>query len=812
MIKNYIKIAFRNILKHRGYSIINISGLAIGIMAFIMIMLYVRFELSYDKNNSKAEQIYRVVTRGVLNNNEFNMAVSPAPVGAAFVEEIPGVVSSTRVRNFGFPVLRSNDKVLSEELWFNVDSTFFDVFDVNFLYGDPKTALNQPFTVVITKSTAERYYGTVDAIGQIMTDNSPNGFNDWTVSGVIEDPPENTHFHYDFLASLISYPQAAEDGIWVSNNFYTYIALDKNTTPEQVEAEFPGMVLKYAGPQIEQFMGVSWDQLVEQGAAYGFSLQPLTDIHLRSQLEYEVEPNGNIIYIRIFSIIALFILIIACINFMNLATARSANRAREVGIRKTLGSNRSQIIQQFLSEAIVLSFIAFVLAIVLVQLFLPIYNTLVGLQLQLNIFTDPVVLPTLIGLVFLVGLISGSYPAFYLASFNPVKVLKGSAMSGSSKSWLRSGLVIFQFTISITLFTGTMVVYNQLSFIQNKDLGYNKDNLVIVEKTDDISEQLEAFKNDLRQDPRIISVSNSTSLFGHGFGSTVHQIQGEPAEHALLLSIFFTDHYYADAYEIEMVDGHYFDPMRPSDSTGVIINESAVNAMGIGDPMGRVLMRAGGGPDGEADLREVIGIMKDFHFQSMHEEIRPMAISLYDEDGYGRYTAVRITEEDIPGTLIFIEEVWKKYAVDQAFEYVFMDDDFNQQYAAEERTKNISTVFSILALFIACLGLFGLASYTVEQRTKEIGIRKVLGASVSNIYTMLASDILKLIVISTLISWIISYMTMNRWLENFAYRIDFNHLTFLLAGLIAFIIALATVTTQAIKAATSDPVKALKYE
>ncbi len=811
MIRNYIKIAFRNIVKHRGYSIINITGLAIGIMAFIMIMLYVRYELSYDRNNTKAEQIYRVVTRGVLNNNEFNMAVSPAPVGAAFVEEIPGVISSTRVRNFGFPVLRSNNKVLSEELWFNVDSTFFDVFDVNFLYGDPRTALNQPFTVVITQSTAERYYGTIDAIGQIMTDNSPNGFKDWTVTGVIEDPPGNTHFHYDFLASLISYPQAADNGIWVSNNFYTYITLDENTTPEQVEAEFPGMVLKYAGPQIEQFMGVSWDKLVEQGAAYGFSLQQLTDIHLTSQLQGEVEPNGNIIYIRIFSIIALFILIIACINFMNLATARSANRAREVGIRKTLGSNRLQIIQQFLSEAIVLSLIAVILAVTLVQLLLPVYNDLVGLQLQFNILSDPVILPALIGLIFLVGLISGSYPAFYLASFNPVNVLKGSGMSKSSKSWLRSGLVIFQFTISITLFTGTMVVYNQLSFIQNKDLGYDKEHLVIVEKTDDIGEQIEAFKNDLRQDPRIISVSNSTSLIGHGFGSTVHQIQGEPAEHALLLSIFATDHYYADAYEIEMVDGRYFDPLRPSDSTGVVINEAAVDAMGIGDPMGRVLMR-GGGPDGEMDLQEVIGIMKNFHFQSMYEEIRPMAISLFDEDGFGRYTAVKITEEDIPGTLTFIEEVWKTYAVDQAFEYVFMDDDFNQQYVAEERTKNIATVFSILALFIACLGLFGLASYTVEQRTKEIGIRKVLGASVSNIYTMLAADILKLIVISTLISWIISYITMNRWLENFAYRIDFNHLTFLLAGFIAFIIALATVTTQAIRAASSDPVKALKYE
>ncbi len=808
MLKNYLTTAFRNLVKHKSYSLLNIAGLAIGVMAFIMIMLYVRDELSYDCFFPRADQIYRVATRGVMQGSEFNMAVSPAPVGAAFVNEIPGVLNSTRVRNFGFPVIRYGDKVFSEELWFTADSSFFDVFGIELIKGNKKTALTEPNTVVITTSTAERYFGSDDPIGKIFTSDQQR---DYVVTGLVEDPPHNTHFHYDFLASLMSYPGQANNPIWVSNNFYTYLVLEPNTSPQQVEDEFPGMVKKYAGPQIEQFMGVSWDQLIEQGAQYGFYLQPLIDIHLTSNLEYEVEPNGNQTYVMIFSVIALFILILACINFMNLATARSAKRAREVGVRKTLGSTRSQLIQQFLTEAILLTLISFLLALILVQLLLPAYSDLVGIRLSLNLFNNALILPVLIIMIVLVGTASGAYPAFFLASFNPVKVLKGSAQAKSRNSWLRSGLVIFQFVISITLFTGTMVVYNQLSYIQNKELGYDKSNIVIVEKTDDIGRHINAFKEDLLQDPRIMSVSNSTSLIGHNTNNNLHQIQGEPAENGMLFSSFFTDDNYAEAYSIKMAAGRFFSEDRPTDSLHVVINETAAENMNIGDPIGRSLLRPAG-PNGEMLAFEIIGIMKDFHFESLQSQIRSMAVYRFGRNGFGRYTAVRIPEADIVGTLDYIEEVWKKYAVDQTFEYTFLDDDFNQLYIAEERTKNIATIFSILAILIACLGLFGLASFIAEQRTKEIGIRKVLGASVANIYLLLSTDILKLILIATILSWPLSFMTMRRWLENFAYRIEFSHLTFLMAGLLALMIALATVATPAIKAALSNPVDALKYE
>jgi putative ABC transport system permease protein len=804
MIKNYLKIAIRNIIKNKTYSLLNIVGLAIGVMAFIMIMLYVRYELSFDKYSTNTDQIYRVATRGSLNG-DFEMAVSPAPVGAAFVNEIPGVINFTRVRNFGFPVIRYKEKVFSEERWFTADSSFFEVFDITLIQGDSKTALKEPNTVVITKSTAERYFGSEDPMGKILNSDRRR---DYIVTGVIEDPPTNTHFHYDFLASLMTYPGAANDDIWVNTNFYTYLLLDKNVPPDQVESEFPGMVLKYAGPQIEQFLGVSWDKLTEQGASFGFYLQPLADIHLHSHYDDEVEQNGNLLYVKIFFVVALFILIIACINFMNLATARSTKRAREVGVRKTLGSKRSQLIQQFLTEAILLSLISFIIAVLLVKLLLPLYNNVGGFQLELNLFSDALVLPALIILMLLVGVISGSYPAFYLASFNPVKVLKGSSASKGHKSWLRSGLIIFQFTISITLFTGTMVIYNQLKYIQNKDLGYDKQDVVIVEKTDDIGAVINSFKEDLKQDPRIISVSNSTSLIGHNFGGGVRLIQGEPAENALLYNQFVSDDFYAETYGLEMAEGRFFSYDRPADSISAVINETAARALGFDDPIGKAFVNMD--PENQF-LIPIIGVVKDFHLQSLHWEIRPMLLLPF-RDGFGRYTAVKIASEDVQGTLEYIENVWKKYAIDQPFEYTFLDDDFDQLYIAEERTRKIVTIFTALALFIASLGLFGLSSFIAEQRTKEVGIRKVLGASVPNIYALLSKDILKLVAIATIISWPITYMTMNRWLENFAYRVEFNQLLFIISGVIAFIIAQATVTTQALKTANSNPVKALKYE
>jgi len=806
MIKNYITVALRNIFKNKIYSLLNIVGLAIGIMAFVMIMLYVQYETSFDKQSPNANRIYRVFTKGSLNG-DFEMIASPAPVGAAFKNEIPGVENFTRVRQTGFPVLRYEDKIFSEEKWFLADSSFFNVFGLELLQGDKRKALVEPNTMVLTESTAKRYFGDNDPMGKVI---NSDRVRDYVITGVVADPPPNTHFHYDFLVSMMSYPDMANSDLWVSNNFLTYLLLSENTTPEEVASKFPDMVLKYAGPQIEQFLGVSWEKLVEQGAAYGFYLQRLTDIHLHSHFDYEVEQNGNIIYVRIFSLVAVFILIIACINFMNLATARSTKRAREVAVRKTLGSNRSLLIQQFLTESIILSVLSTIIALILVKLLLPAYNTLGGFQLELNLFSDPIILPFMIILILIVGIISGSYPAFYLASFNPVKVLKGSSMSKGHKSWLRSGLVIFQFTITIMLFAGSMVIYSQLNYIQNKELGYDKENVIIVEKTDDIGASINAFKEDLKKDPNILAVSNTTNLIGHNFNTNVRQIQGEPAENSILWQDFRADPYYAEVFGLEMAQGRFFSSERLADSTVAVINEAAVNLLGFDDPIGKAIVDQFG--DSETVLYPIIGVVKDFHLSSLHSPIEPMLLRSFQAGGFGRYTAVKIYPADITATLEHIEKIWKKYAIDQPFEYTFLDDDFNQLYIEESRTSKIVTIFSVLALLIASLGLFGLSSYITEQRTKEVGIRKVLGASVPNIYLLLSKSILALVSIATIISWPITYMMMTRWLENFAYRISFNQLFFIVSGMIAFIIAQATVTSQALKAAHSNPVKALKYE
>ena len=457
-----------------------------------------------------------------------------------------------------------------------------------------------------------------------------------------------------------------------------------------------------------------------------------------------------------------------------------------------------------------MSFLSTILALVLVKLLLPIYNVIGGFQLELNLFSDPVILPFVVLLMLIVGIISGSYPAFYLASFNPIKVLKGSSMSRGHKSWLRSGLVIFQFTITIMLFTGTMVIYSQLNYIQNKDLGYDKENVIIVEKTYDIGASINAFKEYLKKDPNIMIVSNSTSLIGHNFNSNVRQIQGEPAENSMLWQEFFADPSFADAYGIEMVQGRFFSSDRLADSTAAVINETAAKLLGFDDPLGKAIINQNNA--GTQILYPIIGVVKDFHLNSLHSPIEPMHLRSFRPGGFGRYTAVKINPIDITGTLGYIEQIWEKYAIDQPFEYTFLDDDFDQLYVEESRTSKIVTIFSILALLIASLGLYGLSSYITEQRTKEVGIRKVLGASVPNIYFLLSKSILALVAIATIISWPLTYILMNNWLENFAYRISFNQLFFIISGLIAFIIAQITVTGQALKAARNNPVNSIKYE
>lgn len=809
MFKNYLKVTLRNLFRYKGFSLINISGLAIGVTACLLIMLYVQEEWSYDRHHEKADRIYRVILKGNVGGNDFNTATACAPMAGTLLREFPEIEQTTRFRNFGFPVMRYKDKVFSEEKFYSADSTFFEVFTVPFLKGDPKTALNKPNAVVLTRSMAQKYFGQQNPLGKAL--NADNR-RDYLVTGVVEDPPETSHFHFDFLGSLATYDDSRNTQ-WVSNNYYTYVLLKEGVEPEAVESKLPLLVRKYVDPQIQKAVGITYDQLVQSGGSYEYFLQPLTDIHLHSDLDYEIEPNGNAATVTIFGLIAAIILLIACVNFTNLATARSANRAKEVGVRKTLGSNRAQLVWQFLAETVFLAVMAVGIAVILVQLVLPWFNELTGKQLALGLSGSWMIWPLLAAVAGIVGVLAGIYPALFLASFKPVKVLR--AAGGRSREGhggrLRSALVVFQFTVSIILIIGVFVVRNQLEFIQNKRLGFDKEHVVIVHKTDDIGAQIQPFMQSLKQHAKIINASNSNTLPGLPFNSNVHQVEGAPSAEQHLLFDMRADHDFAATYQVQLTEGRYFSREWPTDSSGIILNETAVRAMGIEQPVGKKVIAAGPTPQ-QSDKYTIIGVVEDFHFESLHQKIRPMAIKLFDRKGFGRYISVRLAPGELQQTISYIENTWREFAGNQAFEYTFFDQDFAKLYDAEQRTSDVLTLFAGLAVIIACLGLFGLASFTTEQRTKEIGIRKALGASAAGVVVLLSRQFTGWVILANLIAWPLAYLLTQNWLQNFAYHTDFEFVHFIFAAGLALLIALVTVSYQTIRAALANPVESLRYE
>ncbi len=807
MIRNYFRIAIRNLKKYKAFSLINIIGLAVGLACCIVISLYVRDELSYDRFNKNADQIYRVYLNAEINHHKLHLANTCAPLGQAFTQNFPEVLNYTRIRNFGYPLLRYKDKVFSEEKFYWADSTFFDVFTVKFIEGNPQTALSQPNQVVLTEAMAKKYFGTENPMGKILKADQKRNY---IVTGVVKAFPQNSHFHFDFLASLSTYSDS-KSHFWLSNNYYTYLLLRKGTDPDKFQKKFNAYIRKIIGPQVKLATGVSFDKFLENGSRYEYKLQPLTSIHLHSHLDGELEPNSDISYIYIFSVIALAILLIACINFMNLSTARSERRAMEVGIRKTLGSNKTQLVAQFIVESIFMSIISVFLAVGIVESLLPLFNDISGKSISLGIFSHLYSIPVLIIFAVVVGIIAGSYPAFFLSSFMPMQVLKKDKRKGSRNSLLRSGLVIFQFSVSIILFIGTLVIYNQLHYIMNKNLGFNKEKVVVIKKTDDIGTQIESFKYALSDNKNVISVSNSTQIPGSDFGGGTYKIAGTPSQNSQLIWRLFADYNFLKTYQIKLDRGRAFSKDHPSDTMAVIINQAAVKAFVLKNPIGKQLVQFGSKP-GEDVNYKIIGVIKDFNFQSLHQKIRPLVIFPFLKGQWGKYVSVRIAGGNYQKTISFLNNTWKKFAGNEAFEYNFFDRDWAHLYASEQVTSKIASIFSILAIFIACLGLLGLAAFVTEQRTKEIGIRKVLGATVTEIVFLLSKEFTKWVLISNIIAWPVAYYVMNNWLSDFAYRVNIGVGIFVLSGVIALMIALFTVSTHAIRAATANPAKALKYE
>jgi putative ABC transport system permease protein len=801
MFKNYFKVAVRNILKHKFFSAINIFGMTIGITACLMIILYIADELSYDRFHKNAERIYQVGLHGKIAGQDIMTSNTCPPMSETLVAELPEVEAATRViPSFGNPTFKYGDKAFTEEKVFYADSNFFEFFSFALIEGDPKTVLKEPNTVVVTETVAKKYFGEESAVGKMLVIGNEN--KSFRVTGLAADPPSNSHFSYSALLSSVS-AQYIQSDVWLNNYLYTYFLLKEHATLESVRPKFNGLVEKYVGPEIERFMGISLKQMQGQGGEYGYYTTKLTDIHLHSVSQGDIEPGGSMTYIYFFGAIGIFIIVIACINFMNLSTARSAGRAKEVGLRKTLGSLRGQMIGQFLAESTLYSLAAVILALGACYLLLPYFNFLSGKQLQMNVFSNPLFITALTAMVLFVGIVAGSYPAFYLTSFNAVEVLKGKARAGLKSKGIRSFLVVFQFFLSISLIIFTIVVFQQIRFMQEKNMGMDKDNILILQNTGRLGTNKEAFRNALAQQTGILKLSYTNNTFPGVNNTTVFKAVNADQDH--IMGVYFADYDHMDVMRFEMKDGRYFSKDFPADSTAIILNEAAVKEFGYDNPIGQEILH---NDDNKEQRLRVVGVVKNFNFESFKDAVRPLSIRLTQNANN-----LLIRYEGSASTLIQkVEALWKQNSSNEPFEYSFLDEEFDKLFRAEQRMGTIFSILSGLAIFIASLGLFALAAFTSEQRTKEIGIRKAMGATVFNLTVLLSKEFTRLVIIGFIPAAAVGWYVSHQWLGSFAYRIQVDPWIVVLSGLGAIVIAWLTVSYQSIKAAGSNPVQSLRYE
>lgn len=801
MFKNYYKVAVRNILKYKLFSAINILGMTIGITSCLMIILYVTHELSYDKFHADADRIYQVGLNGKIGGQDIRVSNTCPPMAEALVADVPEVDAATRIVQMYQPVVRNGEKIFTEEKVFFADSNFFEFFSYKLKKGEIKTALKEPNTVVLTEIMAKKYFGEENPMGGLLVMGSEN--KTFKVTGIAETPPTNSHFSYNILVSAVSNDNL-KAGIWLNNFMFTYFKTKPNTSIDQVESKFIPLVEKYIGTEIEKFMGTSLKQMQEAGGAYGYYATNIKDIHLHSTSQGDIEPGGNIMYVYFFSGIGLFILIIACINFMNLSTARSAGRAKEVGLRKALGSLRGQMIGQFIAESILYSLLAVILALIACYYLLPSFNLLSGKELGMEIFRTPLFIVGIIGLVLFVGVVAGSYPAFYLTSFSAVEVLKGKVRAGAKSKGIRSFLVVFQFGLSIFLIIFTVVVFQQIQFMQKKNLGIDKNNVLILGNTNRLGNNKEAFRNGLAQLTGISKISYTNNTFPGVNNTTVFKTGGSEQDH--IMGVYYADYDHQDVLKFELKDGRYFSNEYATDSLAILLNEAAAREFGFTNPIGEEVLYNDNGSTFKK--YKVVGVIKDFNFESFKDQVRPLSILLTQNS-----SNLLVRYEGDPAEVIKnVEKLWRQNASSEPFEYTFLDESFDRLFRAEQRMGKLFSVFSSLAIFIACLGLFALAAFTTEQRTKEIGVRKSMGASVFNLSILLSKEFTKLVVIAFIPAAILAWYVSDTWLNSFAYRIDINPLVFVLSGIAAIVIAWLTVSYQSIKAATANPVNSLRYE
>ncbi|CCH52427.1 protein of unknown function DUF214 [Fibrisoma limi BUZ 3] len=804
MIRNYLTIAFRNLWRHKAFTAINIVGLAVGLATCLLIVLFVVHELSYDSYHANADRLYRMTLHGRLDEKEIKLAYANGPAGQALLRDCPGVEAVTRLRKEGAFLVKHGQEVIKEENVAFVDSNFFSMFSIPMLKGNRTSVLTEPNTLVITETIARKYFGQADPIGKTLSMGELGLFR---VIGVCEDVPANTHFHYNMFGSL---PSVKTGTKWLASGAYTYLRLREGYSIQRVEAISRGFVSKYMASEIQEFFGITLPEFLQKGNGFRFGFQPITAIHLHSDLDDELEANSDIKYVYIFSAIALFILLLACINFMNLSTAGSAGRSKEVGIRKVLGSVQKQLVSQFLTESVLLTLLALVLALGLVFLLLPSFNALAGKEFTSGAIVNGRMLSGAVLACVVIGLLAGSYPAFVLSAFKPITVLRGRIQAGSRSGWLRNTLVTVQFVVSIGMTIATIVANQQLRFIQNKKVGFDKEQVLVLHDTHVLGSKLNAFKAELA---RLSSIDN-VSLAGFlPAGASSYSVDGIQVRNGARISThrnksYFINEDYLPTLGIRLKQGRNFSKSFPSDSSAVLLNEAAARAYGFKQPIGQQLSTLGDGTEGSKRTYTVIGVVEDFHFESMHQRIAPL---LMFYGGNNEQLALRIQTDDLPSLLATIERQWKAQT-DTPFAYSFLNERFNTMYQSEQRIGQLFGVFAGLAVLIACLGLFGLAAFTTHQRTKEIGVRKVLGASVASVVVLLTKDFLRLVVIAIGIATPLAWYAMRQWLQDFAYKIDMAWWVFALAAALAILVAFVTVSFQSIKAALMDPVKSLRTE
>ena len=806
MFNNLIKVAFRNIWKKKSFSFINIVGLSVGIACFFLITINVRHESSYDKFQKNGERIYRIALERIYPDNVIFYAIIPYSIGDAMKTDFPEVERMTRVFDNNNPfMLRYEDKSYEEQNIFFVEQNFFEMFSMPLIKGTPENVFSTPNSMVMTQDTALKYFGDEDPVGKYLT--SPQG--QVLVSGVCENVPENSHMEFDFLMSLnlIGFQNRPN---YVSFSVHTYVMLQEGVSPDEVEGKMPGLVERYAAGPIQAQTGLSFKEYTAAGNGYNYFFQPIRDIHLRSNLEAEIKPNGNITYVYVLIAIAAFLIIIACVNFMNLATARSASRAREVGIRKIVGSTKGLLIRQFLFESLVMSLISVVVAAILVQLLLPVFNQLARKQLEIHYLQDPFSIVFLLAIGLFVGLLAGLYPAFVLSSFRPVTVLKGRFTTSRSGTRMRNALVVLQFAISIICIAMTILVFRQMNFMQKKDLGFDKENQMIVERAYALQNRGEAFKQELRTLPGVVSASGSNTLVSGGaYFGVMFKAEGNPEVKTTRGMVIDED--FIETMGLTITQGRGFSK-EFNETNNLIINESTIKEFGWENPIGKKINRLGDTNEQTGDYT-IVGVVEDFHYNSLHSPVNSFVLFGFDPNQIV-YTNlnIKIRPENISSAVAAIEEKWKAFIPQEPLGYYFLDDKLDEMYGNEKTSGQIFSIFSLLAIVIACIGLFGLSAYMAELRTKEIGIRKVLGSSASKIVVLLSKDFAKLVALAFVIATPIAYYAMNRWLQNFAFRSPVQVWIFLFAGLAAVLIAQLTISFQALKAANTDPANALRFE